>query len=268
MLLQHRAGCWWLLRVLPVPSWPTTTHLSCLHRAGDGRSPAGPPVPHTWTHRAPYWREGLSGQHRPPHRGPLGCASAPHSTRDGASSSAGPFCPTGAGRSLRFCEHGEWRETGSLRWPQCHPGTQKRQRAVILLLKGDKTTGYYVSLYPWPFFPRNPQQQASRISQRGMWWGEGCRGGSRCWDPLWESMAVGPGDEWTKTEGRTAAKGPILTVSTAGLCAHHLKEKLVIHGLFLAPTEFFKAYVLHLQSCCWVKVYPATEKCHFVQYPL
>lgn len=48
-------------------------------------------------------------------------------------SSVRPFCPPGAGRSLHFSEHGEWREMGSYGWPQCQPGTQKRQTATTPL---------------------------------------------------------------------------------------------------------------------------------------
>lgn len=147
VLSQHRAGCWWLPRAPPLPSWPTTTHLSCLHAAGDGRSSAGPAVPHTGPCWAPSWLEGLSRHHRPPHRALLGCASAPHSTWDGGTPLWGLSARLGQGdpfTSLNTGSGGKWAPTDG---PSASLAPKKDKRPQPLL-EGDKIAADYLSFYP------------------------------------------------------------------------------------------------------------------------
>lgn len=123
------------------------------------------------------------------------------------------------------------------------------------------------------FFPRSPKMTSHwgylEGSGAGQERGEGVqrreRVGSRHRVP--QSLGGdGHGGEDPKgigTRGRTAAEWPIRIADAAGLCAHCLKQKLIIQGLFLAPVEFLIAHVLHLYSCCCEKSYPIPEKSHF-----
>lgn len=203
--------------------------------------------------------------------------SSPHSRRDGISSFVGLFARLGQEESSTSVNVGSRRKQAPriqsdarhLSVGTAAPPSAQRGEEAITPLWGDKTSGEdAIILGP---FSQKPQNDKPLGLPEGEWCGAGARGGraeagagrGRAPQSLGGDGHGGEDPEGIGTRGRTAAERPVRIADAAGLCAHCLKQKLVIQGLFLAPVEFLIAHVLHLYSCCCEKSYPTPEKSHF-----